>query len=152
MVVTGVTNWFHSHQQLFQHLGAVSLILLVATLVALPVVVVMLPEDYFVRQKRRPAHSTRKYPLFWGLVSIFKNLLGLILILAGLVMLVLPGQGLITILIGLALTNFPGKYVIERRIASRPAVDATLNKVRRLAGRAPLLMPTETREDQRSSV
>ena len=150
--MAGFGTWLQEHEQLFRQLGTVSLVLLVVTLVALPVVVVMLPEDYFVRQKRRPAHTTRKYPLFWGLVSIFKNLLGLILILAGLAMLVLPGQGLITILIGLALTNFPGKYVIERRIASRPAVGATLNKVRRLAGRAPLLMPTETREDHCSSV
>lgn len=150
--MAGFGTWLQEHEQLFRQLGTVSLVLLVVTLVALPVVVVMLPEDYFVRQKRRPAHTTRKYPLFWGLVSIFKNLLGLILILAGLAMLVLPGQGLITILIGLALINFPGKYVIERRIASRPAVGSTLSKMRRLAGRAPLLMPTETREDHCSSV
>jgi len=150
--MAGFGTWLQEHEQLFRQLGTVSLVLLVVTLVVLPIVVVTLPDDYFIRDKRAPARRDRKYPIVWGALSVFKNLVGLILILAGLVMLVLPGQGLVTILIGLALTNFPGKYVIERRLASRPAVDATLNKVRRLAGRAPLLMPTETREDQRSSV
>ncbi len=150
-MVADVTDWIQEHQQLFQQLGVFSLVMFVATLVALPIVVVMLPEDYFVRHKRQAAHSTRKHPLFWGLVSVFKNLLGLILIVAGLAMLVLPGQGLVTILIGLALTNFPGKYAMERRIASQPTVDETLNKVRRWAGRAPLLMPTDKEQVPPSS-
>jgi hypothetical protein len=65
------------------------------------------------------------------------------LILAGIAMLVLPGQGTVTILIGLALTNFPGKYALERRIASQPAVRATLNKIRGLAGCSPLRFQDE---------
>lgn len=142
-MVADVTSWIQQHQELFQQLGVFSLVMFVATLVALPIVVIMLPEDYFVRQKRQPAHSGRKHPLFWGLVSVFKNILGLILIVAGIAMLILPGQGLVTILIGLALTNFPGKYALERRISGQPKVGATLNTVRRWAGRTPLIMPAE---------
>lgn len=140
-----MTSWIQEHQELFQQLGVFSLVMFIATLVALPIVVVMLPEDYFVREKRLPARSGRKHPLFWGLVSVLKNILGLILIVAGIAMLILPGQGLVTILIGLALTNFPGKYALERRISSQRKVGATLNTVRRWAGRVPLLMPEDER-------
>ena len=76
-------------------------------------------------------------------LSVLKNLLGILLILAGLVMLVLPGQGAITILIGLALTNFPGKYAIEHRIVCQPAVAKTLNRIRELGGAPPFEMPCE---------
>jgi hypothetical protein len=138
-----VKNWIHSHEPLLEQVGTVSLILLAVALVALLIVVTKLREDYFTGEKREPASRTRKRPLLWGALSLLKNLLGLLLILVGLAMLVLPGQGTITILVGLALTNFPGKYALERRIAMQPAVGKTLNKIRELAGRPPLLMPTE---------
>ena len=56
-----------------------------------------------------------------------KNLLGLVLLAAGLAMMVLPGQGIITILIALTLLNFPGRrrlelYLIRQRHV-RGAVD-----------------------------
>ena len=58
--------------------------------------------------------------------------------LAGLAMLVLPGQGLLTILIGLMLLDFPGKRRLERRIVARPAILAMLNRMRARRGRDPL--------------
>ena len=135
-----ITAWLTEHQHLIQQIGNVSLIVLVITVVALPVVVMKLPVDYFVREKREPARRTRKRPFVWAVISLGKNLLGLLVILVGTVMLVLPGQGIVTILIGLAITNFPGKYALERRIASQPAVGAALNKLRKLTGRRPLLI------------
>jgi hypothetical protein len=135
-----ITAWLTEHQHLIQQIGNVSLIVLVITVVALPVAVMKLPVDYFVREKREPARRTRKHPFVWAAISLGKNLLGLLVILVGTVMLVLPGQGIVTILIGLAITNFPGKYALERRIASQPAVGAALNKLRKLTGRRPLLI------------
>lgn len=141
-----IAGWIESHGALVQHLGTASLVMFVATLVVLPVVVAKLPEDYFIREKRQPVARSRKRPLLWGLLALVKNALGILLILAGLAMLVLPGQGLVTILIGLALTNFPGKFALERRIARQPAVGKTLNRIRELAHRPPLQMPTKTGE------
>lgn len=138
-----VTNWIHSNEPLLEQVGTVSLILLAVALVVLPIVVIKLREDYFTSEKRELASRTRKRPLLWAALSLLKNLLGLLLILVGLAMLVLPGQGTVTILVGLALTNFPGKYALERRIARQPTVGKTLNKIRELTGRPPLLMPTE---------
>ena len=63
------------------------------------------------------------------------------ILLAGIAMLVLPGQGLLTILIGLTLLNFPGKYTAERRLAGRPRIARTLNRIRAAARRPPLAIP-----------
>jgi hypothetical protein len=141
--LAAIKNWFEDNEALLQQLGTASLVLLAITVVALPVVVAKLPEDYFTQERRESAGRSRKHRLLWGFVALLKNLLGIVLILAGLAMLVLPGQGMVTILIGLALTNFPGKYAIERRIACQPAVGKTLNRIRALAGQPPLSMPPE---------
>ena len=138
-----VIAWIDGHQALLQQLGTLSLIVLAITVVALPVVVIKLPEGYFTAEGREPASRSRKHPVLWAALSFLKNLLGILLVLVGLAMLVLPGQGTVTILIGLALTNFPGKYAIEHRIVCRPAVGRTLNRIRELGGVPPLRMPGE---------
>jgi len=134
-------GWVLEHQILFETLGLVSLGLLVLSLVVFPLVVANLPKDYFVRERRDPARQTRRHPVLWAGVTVVKNLLGFVLILAGIAMLVLPGQGILTILVGLALSNFPGKFGLERRLVSRPPVARALNRIRRLAGRAELEIP-----------
>ncbi len=106
-----ITAWLTEHEQLIQKIGNVSMVVLVITIVALPVVVMKLPVDYFVSEKRKPARQTRKHPFVWVVISLGKNLIGLLLILVGIALLVLPGQGTVTILIGLAISNFPGKYL-----------------------------------------
>ena len=151
MSLASLTDWVQSHAQLWQYLGTISLIMLVVTLVALPIIVIKLPEDYFSREERKPARRARKHPIFWGAVSILKNLLGLLLIFAGLAMLVLPGQGLLTILIGLTISNFPGKFTLERHIAGLPAIEKTLNKIRRAAGKPPFLMPEDEKQPPSSA-
>lgn len=130
------------HEALLGWVGSISLGLLVLSAVAFPLVVIHLPEDYFVRDRRVLAHRLRRHPVLWWTLTILKNILGVILILMGLAMLLLPGQGLLTILIGIALTNFPGKYALERRIVCRPRVAAALNRIRRSASRPPLELPS----------
>ena len=142
-----IMEWFRSHEKLLHQLGTLSLILLLVTVVVLPIAVAKLPDDYFEREKREPASSKRKHPLLWGIISFLKNLLGLFMILAGVVMLVLPGQGTVAILVGVAMTNFPGKYKLQRRIASQPAVLKTLNKIRKIAGEPPFQVSAEAQKD-----
>ena len=141
-----ISTWLVEHEVLIGQIGNASLLMLVVTIVALPVIVMKLPEDYFVSEERKPASKSRQHPFFWSVVSLLKNLVGLILIAAGIVMLVLPGQGTVTILIGLAISNFPGKYALERRIASQPAVGETLNRIRKWMNTPPLLMPDASAE------
>jgi len=73
------------------------------------------------------------------MLLIGKNALGYILVVAGIIMLVLPGQGIFTILIGIMLLNFPGKYQLERWLATRGPVLRSINWLRQRAGRAPLV-------------
>ncbi len=136
-----VLTWMREYQGLLEGLAGLSLLMFVVTLVVFPLVIIYLPEDYFVRDRRDPAHQTRQHPAVWLCLTVLKNLFGALLILAGIAMLVLPGQGLLSILIGVTLVNFPGKYALERRIVSRPAVSKTLNRIRSRAGRASLEIP-----------
>lgn len=111
------------------------------SLVVFPLVVANLPVDYFVRDKRDPAHQQRRHPVAWALVAVLKNVIGFVLILAGIAMLVLPGQGILTILMGVALANFPGKFVLERKLVRQPSVGRALNRIRQMAGRPRLEVP-----------
>ena len=70
-----------------------------------------------------------------------KNVLGLILLAAGLAMMVLPGQGIITILIALTLLNFPGRRKLELRIIRQRHVRNAVDWIRRRAGSPPLVIP-----------
>lgn len=69
-----------------------------------------------------------------------KNAVGVLLFLAGVAMIVLPGQGLLTMLIGISLLDFPGKRHLERRLVGQPAVLRTINKLREKFGRPPLIV------------
>jgi hypothetical protein len=138
-----VVAWVQENQALFEVLGVASLALLVLSLVVFPLVVIQLPQDYFVRHRRDPVRPKRRHPLLWAGIVVAKNLVGLALIAAGIAMLVLPGQGLLTILMGLALTNFPGKYTLERRLVRIGSVGRALNRVRRIGDRPPLEIPSD---------
>ncbi len=120
----------------------VSLTLFAASLVFLPALAACIPEDYFLpKQLRRP----RPVRVFFGPARIaalvFKNLLGLFLLGAGIVMLLTPGQGLLTILFSLFVLNFPGKRRLELALIRRPALYRAVNALRRLRGKPPLQLP-----------
>jgi hypothetical protein len=87
--------------------------------------------------------TTSAHPRLSFLLTVIKNLIGGVFILAGLVMLVLPGQGLLTILIGITLTNFPGKYKLEQGLARRRSILRAMNWIRGKAHRTPLVHPPE---------
>jgi hypothetical protein len=118
-------------------IAGVSIIAFIATLIAVPWLIIRIPADYFAhRRRRRPSrpHTTVLWAAWAG-----KNLLGALLVLAGVIMLVLPGQGLLTILLGLFLLDIPGKYRLARHIVTRPQVLQVINRIRERAGTGPLL-------------
>jgi hypothetical protein len=99
------------------------------TLALVPVVVLWLPQDYFVRDP-----STAIGPWF-SPHRLIRNGIGVLLVVLGLVLLVLPGQGLLTVLAGVVLLDFPGKHQVERKIFARRGVRKVLNWIRTKAGR-----------------
>ena len=77
------------------------------------------------------------------MIVLLKNTVGITFIVAGVLLLFLPGQGLLTLLVGLILTNFPGKYRLEQQLIRRPAIARTLNRFRERAQRDPFLIPED---------
>lgn len=120
-----------------------SLLAVVATVVGVPWVISRLPSDYFNRERRASWRRSARAPLAALLVGVAKNLLGGILVVAGTIMLVTPGQGLLTLFIGLLLMNFPGKYRLERWLVGRNGVLRALNWMRQRHGRPALEAPED---------
>ena len=114
-----------------------SAILLVISVAIIPWIVIKIPENYFHEHYRVRVSQNSAHPVLAQLLTGLKNILGLILIVLGLLMLVLPGQGILTILIGLFLMNFPGKYKVERKIVSLPHILKSLNWIRAKANQPP---------------
>ena len=109
----------------------------VASVATLPILVVRMPADYFVGDGSRGRWGAHQ-PLVRVTVLIVKNLVGGLLVAAGIVMLFMPGQGILTILIGLSLLSLPGKRAFERRLVGSPAVFKAINAIRARAGQPPL--------------
>ena len=73
-----------------------------------------------------------------GVLIIAKNLLGAVMVIAGVVMLFTPGQGVLSLLLGVSLLDVPGKRALERRIIEQPAVARLINSMRAKAHQPPL--------------
>lgn len=134
-------SFWQEHAEWIGWLSALSLVLFAGTLLALPPLVARIPEDYFVRRRRARLLRQGSRPWLGYVVLAGKNLSGVVLVLAGLAMLVLPGQGVVTILAGLLLLDFPGKFRLERSLVRQPAVLKALNWIRLRRGRPPLQAP-----------
>jgi hypothetical protein len=120
----------------------VSVLLFVLGLVGVPLVLIRMPADFFSRpERRRLSLGDRRWPFWFVVLRGLKNLLGLLLVVMGLVMLLLPGPGLLTLFVALFLVDFPGKRRLQRWVVFRPAIQRTINAVRRRASRPPLERP-----------
>jgi hypothetical protein len=132
-------EWIQNNHAIFWWLATLSFGSLVLGLVVAPLWVVRIPPDYFTRERLRHQARSGSPPAHTALL-VLRNVLGVLLAAAGVLMLVLPGQGVLAILVGVMLTDFPGKFRMARWLVSRPAVRASINWLRRRAGREPLVL------------
>ena len=139
-IVTALFEWARSHSLILWVVSVVSLVAFIGTLAALPFFVARIPEDYFLPSG---TNSPRRYANFPAhlLYLTVKNLAGVVFIIAGIVMLFIPGQGILTILIGVLLMNFPGKHLLVLRGIRQPSVLAAVNWMRARSQRPPLAVP-----------
>ena len=121
--------------------GLVSLVTFVVSLIALPPLLAMIPANYFIHPVADPESWPRRQPLLRWTLLVLKNTLGVVLVLAGVVMIVGPGQGVLTVLLGISLLDVPGKRRFELWLVRRPRVLGTINWIRRRAKQPPLQMP-----------
>ena len=140
-----MVQWLQTHETVSYWLIGLSLVSFITTLAVIPWVVVRIPADYFAGRKRpgqRPL--TSRSPIVWLVLLVAKNTIGALLVLAGMVMLVMPGQGLLTIIIGVLVMNFPGKFFFERWLVSRGPTLSLINRIRQRYGRPPLVLANDT--------
>ncbi len=138
-----IAGWVAANQTWLRWIGAASFLTLVGSLLLVPVLVVRMQPDYFLPDRDEKKAFRRRHP-FWGAVGLVaRNLGGGLLVAAGIVLSLplVPGQGLLTILIGLGVMDFPGKRRIEYWLFRRRPVAWAIDRLRRKAGRPPLLMP-----------
>lgn len=139
-------DWIQSHQALVWWTAGITVVTFIGTLIAVPILIVRLPSDYFLAEHRQSIRLPHRHPILGLTLLIFKNGLGVLLLVIGIAFLVLPvGQGILTILVGMTLIDFPGKYKLERWLISWRSINHLFNWMRRKAGRPPLqaLHPSE---------
>jgi hypothetical protein len=124
------------HKDTILLLAGISFVASVVSLIVLPLIIIRLPKDYFIRAQppmiqRSPGSLALK---------LLKDLLGIFLILAGFVMLFIPGQGILTMLFGITLMDFPGKHRLQGKLMAVPRVHRSLNWLRAFAKRPPFSM------------
>ena len=123
-------------------LAGISIITFILSLLCIPLAVGLLSPDCFI--KLSSAKRTRpRLTAGFLLLLIIRNLLGILLGVAGVAMLFLPGQGLLTILLGILLISFPGKHRLIIRLIRRPSVRRSLDWIRVKRNKPTFLWPEE---------
>jgi len=129
--------WFKEYHLVLEWLGLLSVMTFVGSLIAVPWIIGKLSVDYFIQHRKRVAERHERHPVAARMIFITRNLVGFILFLAGIAMLVLPGQGILTILIGISFMDFPKKHVVVDYLICRPRVIRILNWIRKKEKKPP---------------
>ena len=127
-----IISWSSMNSDLLFLLGSLSIFILIISVFMMVLIISFLPEDYFKSENRNLISSVQnsRYPLLKFLILITKNFFGILLLLSGILMLVLPGQGILTIITGLVFIDYPGKYKFERKLLRQKGVINSINWIR----------------------
>jgi hypothetical protein len=136
-----VSDYVQHHKEILLLLGAFSVITFAGSLILIPILCVRMGEDYFMPQRDMDETLAGRHPTIRWTGLILKNLIGVILVVAGLAMLFLPGQGVLTVVIGIMMLNFPGKRRLELRLIRLPGILRAINYLRARAKHPPLRLP-----------
>jgi len=139
--INSLKEWGEANAPLLWWIFGISTAMMLLTPLLVSWIIIKLPKDYFVEEKRRRLQSLVQYPALRVVVAIVKNVLGAVLVIAGVIMLVAPGQGLLTIVVGLMLLDFPGKYRLERWLVTRRQVWRSIQWLRKRARQPELVRP-----------
>lgn len=127
--VETLASWF-SHPAVLWGCGIFSVIAVVSSIVLVPRYLAKLPRDYLVKDEQHDDAGVA-----W---RVARNALGVVLVVLGVLMLILPGQGILTLLVGVLLVDFPGKHKLVQRLLGKPKVLGVVNKLRAHRGSPPL--------------
>lgn len=119
-------------------LAALSLLLVLVSVVLIPRALIRLPEDALTARIPRLRERLRAGGRAAVLAFVGRNLLASLLLLAGLLMLVTPGQGMLTVVAALAVADFPGRRRLVRRLLHNRLLARAVQSLRLRAGAPPL--------------
>jgi hypothetical protein len=130
---------------------AASVLMLVCGMGIMFALAIMMPADHFMQPHLRPNRASR-HAVSRILVRVMKNVVGVVLLVAGMIMAVpmVPGPGVLFIVLGLSLTDIPGKRALGRYIVRRPLVLRPINALRVRWNRPPLRLPNPRLEGHSS--
>lgn len=134
-------SYIKDRETLFAWIGGLSLLALVVSAVAVPIVIRRMPYDYFLEDSEGAEEIREQHPALRITFLVLKNLIGGILFLGGILMLLTPGQGILTIVIGLMLMDFPGKRRFEIWLVGLRPINRAIQWIRERAGKRPLELP-----------
>jgi hypothetical protein len=140
-------QWVGDHPDALAWAFGLSLLLFVSSVVLIPLLIARMRRDYFVAPDPDEHTWLGRHPAARAAARIIKNVLGAVLLLAGIAMMVLPGQGIITVLVALSLLEFPGKRALELRLIRQPQVSSVINWIRARSGRQPLIIPGPVQDE-----
>ena len=132
-------SYFLQNNQIFLYISGLSTIFFLLSLLGLSWLISIIPHNYFV-DKKRVSLIKMKNPLMWLPIIIIKNSIGLVLILCGILMLILPGQGVLTIITGLIFLDYPGKFRFERSLVRNKLILNSMNWIRRKLDKPDLII------------
>ncbi len=104
-------------------------------------VLIKLPANYFHTSHARAFWQDKHRAVRWSGV-IIKNVVGVIIVVAGIIMSIpgFPGPGVLTILLGLVMLDIPGKRPLETKLVKRPAILRSINRLRAKFDKPPLVV------------
>jgi len=131
-------NLLDQYGSILTWLGIISTCTFFLSLLIIPWIVYKLDSKFFIHlhehKKREDEH-----PVMFIILKGLRYFLGTALLLAGILMIFLPGQGILTIILGLSLLDFPGKRALIDGILKFPSIQKALNWIRAKGHKEPFL-------------
>ena len=117
-------------------LGIISTFTFFLSLLIIPWIICRLDSNFFLHLHK---HKKREdeHPVIFILLKSLRYFLGTLLLLAGILMIFLPGQGVLTMALGISLLDFPGKRTLIDGILKFPSIQRTLNWIREKGHKEP---------------
>ncbi len=129
-------DFLNQYQDIIIGIGIISSLSFVLSLLIIPIAVCRLDSSFFLHI-HDPKVSKDEHPLVFILLKTFRYSVGGILLLAGILMLFLPGQGILTMILGASLLDFPGKKPAIDSVLRRQSVQKSLNWLREKGNKPP---------------
>jgi len=119
-----------AHDELIIWVSTISFLTFVVTLAAIPIIIVRLPADYFIKDKNLARRFCQDKPVLRIIIVAFKNIFGIVFLIMGFLMLFIPGQGILTMLIGYSMLDFVNMRGPVYKIVQKPSIYEFINRIR----------------------